>query len=180
MQLLNTGPSGVGLSRSSKIWVHPLPTVLDGPEPVVSARSTANTACSLVPLCIDPGSIPKGPRGSGPLESSNLLQVIQPNTDQGVSVKGFWRYNQGQLSLQVPAAGCLTSLPGLHEVFLPRAPLTHDCPSPGTSSSILPGITAHLFVRLSAPHPTHPVRLKTDEGRTRAGFSCTFPVSSGT
>lgn len=45
MQLLNTGPSGVGLSRSSKLRVHPLPTVLDGPEPVVSACSTASTAC---------------------------------------------------------------------------------------------------------------------------------------
>ena len=90
MQLLNTGPSGARLSMSSKIWVHPLPTVLDGPELVVSACSTA---CSLVPLCIDPGSIPKGPQGSGSLESLNLLQVIQPNTDQGVSVKGFWRYN---------------------------------------------------------------------------------------
>ena len=93
MQLLNTGPSGAGLSRSSKIWVHPLPTVLDSSEPVASACSTENTACSLVPLCIDPGSIPKGPQGSGPLESLNLLQVIQPNTDQGVSVKGFWRYH---------------------------------------------------------------------------------------
>ena len=70
MQLLNTGPSGAGLSMSSKIWVHPLPTVLDGPELVVSACSTA---CSLVPLCIDPGSIPKGPPRfwtSGILESS--------------------------------------------------------------------------------------------------------------
>ena len=48
------------------------------------------------------------------LESSNLLQVIQPNTNQGASVRGFCRYNEGQLSLQVPAPGCLTSLPGLH------------------------------------------------------------------